>query len=140
MDGESRRIKSFIIGGILAAIAISIGIGALISAGEVTNLLVWLGIGVMTFTFSSCIVLDNNFIGDVFLDILNWGFVKMPGVIFTLDLDGIVFLLTVKLLFWILGFILAIICGILAFVVASALSVFVYPFAIIKNIRNTHEF
>lgn len=140
MDGESRRIKSFIIGGILAAIAISIGIGALISAGEVTNLLVWLGIGVMAFTFSSCIVLDNNFIGDVFLDILNWGFVKMPGVIFTLDLDGIVFLLTVKLLFWILGFILAIICGILAFVVASALSVFVYPFAIIKNIRNTHEF
>ena len=140
MDGESRRIKSFIIGGILAAIAISIGIGALISAGEVTNLLVWLGIGVMAFTFSSCIVLDNNFIGDVFLDILNWGFVQMPGVIFTLDLDGIVFLLTVKLLFWILGFILAIICGILAFVVASALSVFVYPFAIIKNIRNTHEF
>ena len=140
MDGESRRIKSFIIGGILAAIAISIGIGALISAGEVTNLLVWLGIGVMAFTFSSCIVLDNNFIGDVFLDILNWGFVKMPGVIFTLDLDGIIFLLTVKLLFWILGFILAIICGILAFVVASALSVFVYPFAIIKNIRNTHEF
>ena len=140
MDGESRRIKSFIIGGILAAIAISIGIGALISAGEVTNLLVWLGIGVMAFTFSSCIVLDNNFIGDVFLGILNWGFVKMPGVIFTLDLDGIVFLLTVKLLFWILGFILAIICGILAFVVASALSVFVYPFAIIKNIRNTHEF
>ena len=136
MYGSSNRIRSFVIGGILLAIGIGIGIAALINSGQITDLFVWLGIGVVMFTFSSCIVLDNNFVGEVFVGILEWGFVKMPGVIFTLDLDGLIFLLTVKLLFWILGFVLAIICGILGFIIASILSVFVYPFALYNNIKH----
>ena len=131
-----KRIRSFIIGGIVAAICIGIGIATLVSTSDVTNLFVWLAIGAMMFTFSSCIVLDNNFVGEVFVGILEWGFVRMPGVIFTLDLDGIIWLLTVKLLFWILGIVLAIICGILGFIIASVVSVFVYPFALVKNIRH----
>ena len=131
-----RRIWSFVIGGILIAAAIAIGISTMVSTGSTTDLFVWLGIGVALFTFSSCIALDNNFVGEVFVGILEWGFVKMPGVIFTLDLDGIIWLLTVKLLFWILGIVLAIICGILGFIIASVVSVFVYPFALVKNIRH----
>ena len=136
MDGESKRIKSFIIGGIIAAIFVGIGIATLVSSGNTSDLFVWVGIGVAMFTFSSCIVLDNNFVGEVFVSILEWGFVRMPGVIFTLDLDGIIWLLTVKLLFWVLGFVLAIVCGILGFIIASIVSVFVYPFAIYKNIKH----
>ena len=131
-----KRIRSFIIGGIIAVICIGVGIGVFANTSDVTNLFVWLAIGAMMFTFSSCIVLDNNFVGEVFLGILDWGFVRMPGVIFTLDLDGIIWLLTVKLLFWILGIVLAILCGILGFIIASVVSVFVYPFALVKNIRH----
>ena len=131
-----KRIRSFIIGGIIAVICIGVGIGVFANTSDVTTLFVWLAIGAMMFTFSSCIVLDNNFVGEVFVGILDWGFVKMPGVIFTLDLDGIIWLLTVKLLFWILGIVLAILCGILGFIVASVVSVFVYPFALVKNIRH----
>ena len=69
-------------------------------------------------------------------EIFSWGFVTMPGLIFTLDLDGIIWLLTVKLLFWILGFILAALCGILAIVLGLVVSVFVYPFALYKNIKH----
>ena len=54
----------------------------------------------------------------------------------TLDLDGIIWLITVKLLFWVLGFLLATLFGLLAIILGLALSVVVYPFALVKNIRN----
>ena len=132
---ESKRSKSFIIGGILVAVAIGLGISAGVKNGNFLDFLAWFIVGVFAFTFSSCLVLDNNVVGDVFLGILEWGFVKMPGVIFTLDLDGIIWLITVKLLFWVLGIILALICGILGFIVSCVVSVFVYPFAIYKNVK-----
>ena len=84
----------------------------------------------------SCLILGNNFIGDMILQIFSWGFVRFPGLIFTLDLDGIIWLITVKLLFWVLGFLLATLFGLLAIILGLALSVVVYPFALVKNIRN----
>ena len=73
------------------------------------------------------------------LEIFSWGFVKMPGLIFTLDLDGIIWLLTVKLIFWILGLLLAIACGGLAIALGLAISVFVYPFALYKSYKHPEE-
>ena len=84
----------------------------------------------------SCLILDNNVVGEVVGEIFSWGFVSLPGLIFELSLDGIIWLITVKLLFWILGFILAAICGLLAIVIGSVVALFVYPFALIKNIKN----
>ena len=139
MDGDSKRVRSFIIGGIIAAIFIGIGIATLVSSGNPADLFVWMGIGAAMFTFSSCIVLDNNFVGEVFVSILEWGFVKMPGVIFTLDLDGIIWFLTVKLLFWFLGIVLAILCGILGIFVGLVMSLFVYPYALYQNIKHGEE-
>jgi hypothetical protein len=75
----------------------------------------------------------------MFLSICEWGFVRMPGVIFTLDLDGLIWLLTVKLLFWVIGIILAICCGILGIIVGMVVSVFVYPSALIKNLNGIEE-
>ena len=65
-------------------------------------------------------------------EIFSWGFVRMPGLIFTLDLDGIIWLLTVKLLFWLLGILLALLCGVLAVALGSVVSFVVYPFALYK--------
>ena len=131
-----KRTHSFIWGGISALVFISLGISTFVNTSDIVNLVLWAVIGVMSFTFISCLILGNNFIGEMVLDILSWGFVKTPGLIFTLDLDGIIWLLTVKLLFWILGFILAALCGILAIVLGLVVSVFVYPFALYKNIKH----
>ena len=130
-----RRIHSFVWGGLAALILIIIGIVTSVNTNDYINLAFWGVVGILAFTLISCLILDNNFVGDMVLEIFSWGFVKMPGLIFTLDLDGIIWLLTVKLLFWILGFILAIICGILAIALGLAVSVFVYPFAIYKNVK-----
>ena len=71
--------------------------------------------------------------------VVGWGFVRLPGLIFTLDLDGIIWLLTVKLLFWILGLILSIICFILAITLGYITSLFVYPFAIAKSFSQNFQ-
>ena len=123
-----RRIWSFSVGGVLAALFIICGI---INSNMLVGFIV---LAVMSFTFSSCLILNNNFILDLVINVASWGFVKMPGLIFTLDLDGIIWLLTVKLLFWILGMILAVLTFILAIVLGCVFSLFVYPYAIIRNI------
>jgi len=132
----SKRTHSFIWGGLGGAVFIALGLFSSLSDGDFSLFGGYCALGVMAFTLISCLILGNNFIGDMIAEIFSWGFVTMPGLIFTLDLDGIIWLLTVKLLFWILGFILAALCGILAIVLGLVVSVFVYPFALYKNIKH----
>lgn len=136
--GMKQRKLSFIWGPIFAAAIIAIviigimqtnlGMGVAIGCG--------VGLGVATFTLSSCLFLKNNFICDMVLCIASWGFVRFPGLIFSLDLDGIVWLITVKLAFWVLGGILAICSILLAGVIGGIFSLFTYPYAIVKSIKN----
>ncbi len=124
-----KRIWSFAVGGVLAALMVIFGIC------NMDVIVPSLVLALMFFTFSSCLILNNNFIFDFVWEISSWGFVRMPGVIFTLDLDGIIWLITVKLLFFVLGLVLAIAATLLAIVLGCIISVFVYPYAIIQNIR-----
>ena len=128
----SRRNKSFVWGGVTATALVVLGIAT-------GNILPMIIIAATGFTLVSCLILGNNFIGEMIAEIFSWGFVKFPGLIFTLDLDGIIWLITVKLLFWVLGLLIAILFGILAIALGLLLSVFVYPFALVKNIRNGEE-
>ena len=125
----SLRNKSFIWGSVTSVVLFIIGIAT-------GNVLPFTILALTGFTLVSCLILGNNFIGDMILQIFSWGFVRFPGLIFTLDLDGIIWLITVKLLFWVLGFLLAALFGLLAIFLGLALSVVVYPFALAKNIRN----
>ena len=131
----TRRIHSFVWSGLAFVALFVIGIIQSVNTGDFTHLATWGGIGVGAYTLISCLILDNNFVGEMLTEIFSWGFVRMPGLIFTLDLDGIIWLLTVKLLFWILGIILAILCGILAITLGLVVSIFVYPFALYKDIK-----
>ena len=102
----------------------------------VKSFLIGLPVSAAGFCFLSCLILDNNFIGDVVLEIWSWGFVKMPGIIFTLDIDGCLFFIGVKILFAILGFLLGLLAAVAAIAIGMALAVFVYPFALRRNITN----
>jgi hypothetical protein len=131
----SVRTHSFVWGGLSAAALVAVGIYLSVSSNDFMNLLIFGVLAAAAFTLVSCLILDNNFVGEMISGIFSWGFVSMPGVIFTLDLDGIIWLLTVKLLFWILGIILAVICGVLGIAIGLFVSIFVYPFALYKNIK-----
>ena len=119
------RIHSFIWPSLLLIVGIILGI----LAGPF-----WYIVGVLGFTFLSCVILNNNFIFEMWISISTWS-IKLPGVIFTLDLDGIFFLIAVKLLGALLSLAVTIVCVIFATALGFALSIFVYPFALIKNIK-----
>lgn len=134
LEGKAKRVRSYWLGGFAAAVALALGLWLSIPTGDALNILAAVVISFLVFTFVSCLVLDNNFVWDMTGTIFEWGFVRMPGVIFSLDLDGLLWLLTVKLFFFIVGTIIAITFGILGIVLGLSISLFVYPFALRKNI------
>lgn len=129
----TKRTHSFVWGGIVAAFFFIVGLC------NTEFLLPCLFLTLSSFTLIGCLILDNNFVGEMIVEVLSWGFVRMPGVIFTLDLDGLIWLLSVKLLFWIIGLLLAVAFGILAIGLGLAISILVYPFALYKNITKGED-
>lgn len=133
--GIKRRVLSFIFGGLAAAILIAIGIFCLVK-GSSDSAIVYFVLSVMAFTAISNLILNNNFVDDMFFTICTWGVVKFPGVIWSLSFDGFMFLIAVKLLFWVLGIIFGLLACAFAVVVTAIVSPFVYPYSIIKNFRH----
>lgn len=88
---------------------------------------------VPTFTFVGTMVLDNTFLNEFWYGALELGFVKMPGIIFTFDIGGFIFLIAMKILFAILGFLIGLAVFLAATAIAYFLSLFAYPLAIYRN-------
>lgn len=130
--GIARRKRAFWVGGLAAVALIIIGIVVLAYGYTMPGIYTMIG-AIPAFTLVSCLFLQNNFVGDVVGSIFMWGFVKFPGLIFTLDIDGCMWFIAMKIIFWILGALLAVAAGALAIAIGAALSIFVYPFAIHKN-------
>lgn len=125
------RIKSYIFGGLAFAFFLAIAI----STKDYSILI----LGAISFTFISCLFLANNFIGSMTATIASWGFVRMPGVIFSLSIDGLIFLICVKLGLFLLSMVIALLTLILGVVLGSIMSVIVYPFALIKSFVKPQE-
>lgn len=86
--------------------------------------------GICAFTFTACVCLRNNFIEDLFWAVAEWGCVKFPGLIFSFDLDGFMWLIGMKILFWLIGLVLGILATLAALALCLPISFFVYPFAL----------
>ena len=135
--GVSQRNKSFIWGSIIAIIVLLSGIIYAVTQGADGGIIALVIIlPILTYTFVSCMFLKNNFIGDTFISIASWGFVKFPGLIFSFDLGGFAWLIGMKILFWILGFALGLAAVLLALVICIPLSAISYPFALMKSYSN----
>ena len=136
-NSKSHRNKSFVWGTIISIIVLVIGILTGVSgetSGETIALIALLPI--FTFTFVTCIFLNNNLVGEIFLEIASWGFVKFPGLIFEFSLDGFLWLIGIKILFGIMFFILGGLTVLLALFICMPLSAIAYPFAIVKSYKN----
>ena len=131
---RKRRIHSFIWPSLVALIFIISGISTF-AKGDASTGFGCLGVGVLAYCFIATMILNNTFITDMWLEITSWGFVKLPGIIFEFSFDGLIFLIAMKILFFILGIILALLAATFASLLAMALSIFVYPFALRKNLK-----
>ena len=132
-----RRERSYIAGGVGASVLLVLLIifGAFKSPASI---LVGILLPIATFTLISCLCLNNNFIGDMIAEITDRS-IHMPGVIFSLDLDGIIWFLTVKLALLLLSVLVSIALFLLAITLGLALSIPVYPFALAKSIKHPEK-
>lgn len=132
--------KSFIIGGVIAAVVLLVGLIVVIEWGKssvsgakpLTIVLVIIE-SIALFCF-----IGNMFLSERMQDAMLWFLtrsIRWPGVVFSLDIGGIIFLITVKVLFAVLGFLFGAAMAILGFILISNVSIVVYPFVLAKTIR-----
>lgn len=124
--------KSLWVAGVIGVLAFAIVLiaGIVNSAPPLWTILFSLLLGIGGFTFSSQLFWEG-FILDCFL--LFFKTFKAPGLIFTLDLEGIIWFICVKLLFGILGFILSAAIFLFGLALSIVCSLFSFPFAFIKR-------
>ena len=138
---QEERRRAWIWSTVAAIALFIISLFVALGPGEKHPLYILVGFGcaLALFAFLSCCFLDNTFVGEMWCSIAHWGFVDMPGVIFELDFDGIVFLIAVKILFAILGFLLATASVIFATAVGLVVGIFAFPFALVISNREIAE-
>lgn len=94
-------------------------------------------IGYGLFAMIYCIISDS-YIGDIFL----WcsGFsIKFPGLIFSFDLDGLAWLIAMKILFAAIGFIIGVVVLLAGTALCALLGGFSFPFVLAHNIRTNYK-
>lgn len=94
-------------------------------------------IGYSIFSMLYCI-LCGSYIGDVFFWCAGVS-IKFPGIIFTWDLDGIAFLVVMKIFFAILAFSLGIFALAFAICFSALLGGISFPFILIHNNKTNYE-
>lgn len=83
-------------------------------------------------------ILSGSYIGDVFVWCASLS-IKFPGLIFSWDLEGFAWLIAMKILFAVLGFLIGVLALLFAIVLSAALGGFSFPFILIHNIRTDYE-
>ncbi len=131
---KKRRIQSFIWPSLLALVFIIVAILGF-TKGDKDAGIGSIVLAVLAFSFLGTMILNNTFVPDMWLEITSWGFVRMPGVIFSFSLDGLIFLIVAKVFLFLLGIVLALLAAAFATLLSIVLSVFVYPFALARNLR-----
>lgn len=125
------RNRGLIGGGVAGAIVLIAAIVLTIINTSQAGL-IWGGFAVLTvlaFTFVSQLFWDG-----IVVDIVFAGFkiIGTPGIIFTFDLDGFIFLIAMKILFAILKFVVLIICMLVCLLAAILVSLFSFIPATVK--------
>lgn len=123
--------KAIIVGSIVAGVLlIACIIGLVMIENKVPMIVVTALVAVFIFPTFYSVMMDNTFIGEFWSEVASWGFVRMPGIIFSLDFNGIVFLIATKILLTILSITLAVACAALATVLAALFSPVCFPLSI----------
>ena len=94
-------------------------------------------IGYGLFSMLYCI-LSGSYIGDVFVWCATRS-VRFPGLIFSWDLGGFAWLIGMKILFAIIGFLVGVFALLFAIALSAALGGISFPFVLVHNIHTKYE-
>lgn len=144
-EENARKLKRgmiwhFIVAALAAGLFLSAMIGVLaeeFSVGMLVGALIGTGI---VFCLVFCLFYEC-WVNDVVFEWTSKAF-QAPGLIFTFDLDGCLWLIGMKLLFWAIGVLFSLACGAIGIAIASVISPFVFPYVIYhirKSIKTGEE-
>lgn len=140
-EARKFRIHGLVWGILAALIFAAILIGVMINEPSdklVQYLLITIFGTYGVFALVFCLIVPNSIVSDVFYGISKFS-IRMPGLIFTLDLEGIFWLITVKLTLMLISFLISAVAFIIAAIVSGSLAMFVFPFALRKSIKQPEE-
>ena len=129
---RNHLIWSLSVASIAAIIVASILIADMVGNFSVSSLVGALIFTYVIFSFVSCLFYEcvvQDLVADWFSKSIN-----LPGLIFSFDLDGIIWLIGMKLLFWVIGLLFGIICAIIGIILALICAPFVFPF-VMRNVK-----
>ncbi len=129
-----RKVRiSSIVAGIVAIAFLVIWIVSSASSISFGNVLAGVILSCFIFTFVSLLFYDTAVL-DV-LEYMGTASINWPGVIFTFDIDGFIFLIAIKALFAVLGFLFGLVCAVIGVFVSIFISIFIYPFVMFEMVR-----
>ena len=88
------------------------------------------------FAMLYCII-SGSYIGEVFVWCAGLS-IKFPGLIFSWDLEGFAWLIAMKILFAVLGFLIGVFALLFAIALSAALGMVSFPFVLIHNVRTDY--
>ncbi len=91
--------------------------------------------GILAYLAVSTLAMEESILMDIFSVTFRKTF-AMPGIIFSLDFDGIIWAICVKIGLSILAGLLSLCCTILGFILCMLLSPFCFPYAVTVKIRD----
>lgn len=132
---DHKQLIFAILGGLVAlGITLAICIANYDKVGLALTILLPLIISYAIFADIYCIF-TFSYIGEVFLNVSSWS-IRFPGLIFTFDLEGFAWLIVMKLLFVVLGFLI----GVFVFLLAVAISAFLAMFSFVPIIIHNKKY
>lgn len=133
---KKRFIWSTVVASLVAVLWLVGGISVMVSEFSVTALLVTLIGTYIVFAFVSCLFYDC-FVQEVVVDWFDKSF-QAPGLIFTFDLDGCLWLIGMKILFWAIGLVFGIVAGAIGIAIGLVCAPFVFPF-VMKTLHKDYQ-
>ena len=135
-DGEMHDLKKGLVWGILGGVVLAVLaiIGTVSAQMDVGIIIAAAAVGLYGGYAMLTQFIWVNSVWDVFGFFLRT--LKLPGVIFTLSIDGLLFLIFVKVLGAILSALFSVVLFIIGFFVTLIYAMILFPFALIKEIRD----
>ncbi|MBQ8880535.1 MAG: helix-turn-helix domain-containing protein [Clostridia bacterium] len=131
---EAKRKKSLIVASIITGIYLIAFIYVLATQLDPSYIISGIILGYAIFSFVASLFYDTPVINVI--EYMCTASIKWPGLIFTWDLDGILWLIGMKLLFAALGFIFGLFCAALGLALGLLIAPFVFPYVLHKINRD----
>ena len=141
-SAKAKRAKKLsfgwgIAGGVVAfAIALAIFLANMDKVNPGLGVLFSVLIGYGIFAMLYCII-SGSYIGEVFVWCAGLS-IRFPGLIFSWDIEGIIWVIGMKILFAILGFLIVVLALLFAIVFSASLGMVSFPFVLIHNINTNY--